>query len=145
MIEKIDWFALIGFIWKIYHLVSSASSTCDHQKSWSFLFLFRFRWDDCWWLKRLKIDLSSFEGFSRRRHTFDNFRFNEILGNFGRIKKSACSRAAQNAALLRGSICKKNIGESLSTAKERPVQTRLACNAIMIKLYHCAFNAYPCS
>ena len=106
----------------LYHLVSSASSTCDHQKSWSFLFfccvfescfvrfrfvlfrwlqmikkiedwfaiifiwniyiiciiiqklkfsvffllyilelfcwfLFRFRWDDCWWLKRLKIDL----------------------------------------------------------------------------------------
>jgi len=50
----------------LYHLVSSASSTCDHQKSWSFLFfccvavLFvfvSFYSDDCRWLKRSKIDL----------------------------------------------------------------------------------------
>ena len=61
MIKKIeDWFAII-FLYHLYH----------HPKVevfWFFLlyilelfcwFLFRFRWDDCWWLKRLKIDLSS--------------------------------------------------------------------------------------
>ena len=41
-----------------------------------------------------------------------------FLGNFGRKKKSACSRA-QNAALLRGNICKKNIGRKFEHSERK--------------------------